>query len=94
MEEKSFSLQTRFTWHEKWTRSYEEIDYVLTNGKAFFVVATDGTYGRVIGNWKLANFVELELVAKKVRVKNANESLNLLLSKRKRERLSHYPIAD
>jgi len=94
MEETRLSLETRFKWDTNWTRKYEEIEYVLMNGKSFFIVAIDGTFGRVIGDWKFVSFVERELLIKKVRIENTNESLKLLLSRRKRERLSHYPIAD
>jgi hypothetical protein len=94
MDEKSLSLQTRFPWDENWTRAYEEIEYVLMNGKSFFIVATDRTYGRVIGSWKLAHLVEQELLLKSVRTQRVNESLNLLLSHRKRERLSHLQLGE
>jgi hypothetical protein len=94
MDEKGLSLQTRFPWDENWTRAFEEIEYVLINGKSFFIVATDRTYGRVIGGWKLTNLVEQELLARKVPIQRVDESLNLLLSHRKRERLSHYDIGD
>ena len=90
MDQNGLSLWARWTWTKKWSRPYEEISYVLMNGKSFFIVATDLTYGRVIGTWKLANLVEIELLARKVRVQRTIESLNLLLSKRKRERLSHF----
>jgi hypothetical protein len=94
MDEKRLSLQTRFPWDENWTRAYDEIEYVLFNNKSFFIVANDGTYGRVIGNWKLANLVERQLAARNVRIHRTDQSLNLLLSRRKRERLSHYSTED
>lgn len=86
------SLKTNFPWDENWNRTYEEIQYVLFNEKSFFVVGKDLAYGRVIGSWKLANLTEQLLLAKCVRVIRVDESLNLLLSKSKRERLSHFPF--
>jgi hypothetical protein len=94
LDDERVSLQTSFPWDKNWTRTYEEIQYVLFNGKSFFIVATDLTYGRIIGSWKLVNLAEHQLLAKKVRVVRTNESLNLLLSLKKRQRLSHFPFED
>lgn len=75
-----------------WTLRFNEIRFVLFRDNAFFVMGTDGIFGRVITQQRIVNRVEESLSSSGVNIKTVPESLKLLVSPRKRNHLAHYPI--
>jgi hypothetical protein len=86
----SVTLKARWTWLREWHVSFEEINFVLLNKNAFFVVGKDGSYGRVIGTWEIVNLLEKALISRNVKFERTGESMGFLASSKKREYLSHY----
>jgi len=75
----------------KWQVQFHDIQDVLFNGNAFFIIAANAEFGRVIGTVSISKEFERHLETRGVKYRWIPEDLKRLQSTKKRQLLVHYP---